>query len=305
MEDELFSKPTHVHQYTGHTGAISSILLIRDGSLFMTASVDQTVRLWSVSSFALLYTFDIGYSPARIWMTRTRQFVLQADSGRLKVGELTAGFKLHFRTEQDIVKMTPIFASKTAQQDNCPFGFCSLGSDNSVSVISVEGHAEKLISTVYPPPKATDIQNVMYFVNDKRMLLLTNDGTIFIYSITKETAVLLDSLKGKDIVDDNGFGVKGVFSCVEKVTTKPPVFDKFKSIMQEQKHPSQVIDPSDDVDYLAIGSHQGTLIIVSEKNFRRVVYRNQVAKARITMIKEAPAIGALICLSDDLRLALI
>jgi len=61
-----------VHQYTGHTQAISNIVFVKEGSLFLTASLDQTVRLWSVSSFSHVYTFDFGLIPTRIWMTSAK-----------------------------------------------------------------------------------------------------------------------------------------------------------------------------------------------------------------------------------------
>lgn len=109
-------------------------------------------------------------------------------------------------------------------------------------------------------------------------MLLTVEGAIFVYSISTETAVLLDSLRGNDILDSNDFRVNGVFSCVELFNCPPPVFDRFKSIIKETTRTNSVkpveTNKPKDGEYLAIGMHSGSMVVVSANNFRRVVYRN-------------------------------
>lgn len=51
---------------------------------------------------------------------------MQTDFGKLKVGELTAGFKLYFKAESDVIKMSPMFGSITAKQKNMPSAFYTL-----------------------------------------------------------------------------------------------------------------------------------------------------------------------------------
>jgi len=44
-----------VHQFKGHSQAITGIKFLRDGIQFLTTSLDQSIRMWSVESFKQLY----------------------------------------------------------------------------------------------------------------------------------------------------------------------------------------------------------------------------------------------------------
>lgn len=49
---------TEVMALAGHTGAIYDLLLLRDGTTLITASADETIRLWDLAAGTLLRTLD-------------------------------------------------------------------------------------------------------------------------------------------------------------------------------------------------------------------------------------------------------
>ncbi len=59
--------------------------------------------------------------------------------------------------------------------------------DNSVRILNEECQAK---STIYPPPTAMDLVSVQYCITLDRFFLLLESGSICIYNIEKETAIL-------------------------------------------------------------------------------------------------------------------
>jgi WD40 repeat protein len=68
-----------VHSFKGHNHAISGIEFINEGILFVTASLDQTVRIWSIENFSQQYSFDLGFGPEKIWLVGHKHFVALND----------------------------------------------------------------------------------------------------------------------------------------------------------------------------------------------------------------------------------
>lgn len=58
-------------------------------------------------------------------------------------------------------------------------------------------------------------------------------------------------------------------------------------------------------EYLALGLASGFIVSVSVNNLQSLVFRNQVAKSKLLMVRELPHLSAYLCFSDDLLLALL
>lgn len=48
----------------------------------------------------------------------------------------------------------------------------------------------KTISTIYPPPTAKEVMFISYCMTLKRMFILLTSGTLCIYKIDRDTAIL-------------------------------------------------------------------------------------------------------------------
>jgi hypothetical protein len=62
---------------------------------------------------------------------------------------------------------------------------------------------------------------------------------------------------------------------------------------------------ANDCEYLAIGTQNGCLLIVADYDFRKIAYRNEVAKASISLIKELPKLGVFLCYSADQSIGIV
>lgn len=60
---KLENQKKKIHTFTGHIKEITCITPTKqDSKLFLSASLDLTVRIWSLDKFQLLYTLNLPYS---------------------------------------------------------------------------------------------------------------------------------------------------------------------------------------------------------------------------------------------------
>ena len=72
---------------------------------------------------------------------------------------------------------------------NCqPFAICTLFKDNSAVI--QEPVSGKTLSTIYPPPTAKEVSYIGYSITLERVLIMLESGTLCVYKIDKDTAIL-------------------------------------------------------------------------------------------------------------------
>ena len=92
-------RPTHVHQFEGHCQAICGMHFTSVGSCFVSASLDRTIRIWSLLTFTQHYSFDIGLICSKVWLPDPMHYVVHNEHAlQLKVGELSTDFGLYSKS---------------------------------------------------------------------------------------------------------------------------------------------------------------------------------------------------------------
>lgn len=240
----------------------------------------------------------------------------------MRLGKLYSDFSKFFKNQSEVVQMGPLFADGKACKEYIPFGFYALGADNSIAILenTSDGETEdKLICTIFPPPKANEVCSLHFSIATQKVFLLNCEGVIQVYRFKTETkrfdedvmdqkiAILEAAITGHEIFDEDRKPVKTKIACIEVLRTRPPRFDKFryKQHLDYAKREDCAL-VSQHEDYLAIGMQTGTLVIVSTSDPFRVLYRNQIVQTtRIMLMKDFPHLGCLLCVSADHALVLV
>lgn len=108
-----FDEPGAIKHLEGHTGTVRYISFSPNGEQIASVSLDQTVRVWDVSSGASLQTFFLGFT-GNIYLSFIspdwRQFVTVTHDNQLHVYDITAPAE-GIMNREDIEKMSvPIVA---------------------------------------------------------------------------------------------------------------------------------------------------------------------------------------------------
>jgi hypothetical protein len=97
-------------------------------------------------------------------------------------------------------------------------------------------------------------------------VLLNSEGTLFVYLLRRETALLLQMLSGVDIKDANGSGFKSPISTMDLFNTRPPAFDKFvlhrTKDRDAQCKPIERADSRVEGEFLVLECQSGVMVIV-------------------------------------------
>jgi hypothetical protein len=72
---------------------------------------------------------------------------------------------------------------------NNPFAVYTLFKDNS-AVIQIPSQQGRTLSTIYPPPTAKEVAVITYCMSLKRVFVLLTSGTLCIYKVDRDTAIL-------------------------------------------------------------------------------------------------------------------
>ncbi len=103
----------------------------------------------------------------------------------------------------------------------------TLFKDNSAMMqSSIPETLGRSISTIYPPPTAKEVTFISYHSTIKRMFLLLASGTLCIYRVDKDTAILEKLQTPNMLKDSEGKAMTSQsITSMSFVTTKPPKFD--------------------------------------------------------------------------------
>jgi hypothetical protein len=219
--------------------------------------------------------------------------VIQTRTFELEIGQLNVNFSLFYQGHSTVKKMGSLFKNNEDRIRQLPFAHFILYEDSSIAVLhSDSSTVDKLYTTVFPPPKAADIIEIVHSMSTQQLILLTGDGTIFFYSLDKTTAILKLMITGEEILDSFGKGFKTQITTLHLCNSAPPVYDKL-SFLRQEGHTSH------EGEYLALGLANGLMIIVSVDNPTQIVYRNQVAKSKIVLLRQVEDMYV-VCSTDNM-----
>ena len=107
----------------------------------------------------------------------------------IKIGQLHHLAYSFTNSRSDISKIGKCCNDENEYKLNEPFAVFTLFKDNSAMIQSpLQGG--KTISTIYPPPTAKEVMFISFCMTLKRMFILLTSGTLCIYKIDRDTAIL-------------------------------------------------------------------------------------------------------------------
>ncbi|NER05941.1 MAG: hypothetical protein F6K17_26815 [Okeania sp. SIO3C4] len=87
----------YLHTFTGHTGAVNALIITPDGQKLISASDDQTIKVWSLTTMQLLQDFSKGLtSVTQLLITPDGKFIVSGSAGgTIKIWQLETGELVH------------------------------------------------------------------------------------------------------------------------------------------------------------------------------------------------------------------
>lgn len=270
-----------VHIFQSHTRSVPSITLI-NSMYFLTASMDYTVKMWSLEHFRLLYTFDMPVtdSPLGYLNFLDQATLAYTTKSQLYIAYLNLVGKMSF-ISVSAVKVLKMIDEKVA----------AVGEDNSV-VLYDKG---KVVTTIYPPPSAHDLKDIMFLEESRRVLVLLDSGVICLYSIQGETGLLERMIRTGDITDAETRPVQSPVQCIKQVQCIPPQYD---CELVFRKHlPAEEIPQN---KFLSMAAGKGILLFVNIDKIDKIYSRFAVHRETITVIEEIPGFILTLCAANVL-----
>ncbi|XP_044878616.1 uncharacterized protein LOC123373646 isoform X1 [Mauremys mutica] len=154
-----------LHVFHGHTRSVTHILLHPNTlSLFISGSLDGTVKLWSLDTMELFYSLSL-FTEGIVWMGLTEDKLLYCSSARnLHVYDLNYFTKFWTHVSSQIKALSLCGANGKSSR------VVAMGSDNSLRIFSL--HNGTKLCTVLPPPYPP-LQSVLSFAYNR------TNGTIY------------------------------------------------------------------------------------------------------------------------------
>lgn len=220
---KLGSRLKPIHTFTGHNRTILALGPHSNPNLFLSASADSTLKIWSIEHFNLIYNFKIHSSASH-----QLSFISFVDSNTLAMytNKLTMS-RINLVGEFFAISKSPIKDIKWVNKY-----IAVLSEDNSVILHDESG---KLVCTIYPPPTANDVKDVFYIRELDRVILLLYSGSMCIFRYEGETGLLERIIYTGDIKDSEDRAVLAPIKVFKSLYAKPPHFDCELAIKKKLK----------------------------------------------------------------------
>jgi WD40 repeat protein len=270
---KLQRKKEMIHSFNAHTKSVTSLQEIPDQpTLFLSASNDNTIRIFSLDKFTELYSFILPAGVTNIHLLSEKIFACFYND-QIKIGKLHH-LALSFHSSNiEVKQIKKMFRNSDQKEKNTADTVMTLFSDNSVHLQSSDRVDSKMISTIYPPPTAKNVVFLGYCMNLDRIFLMLVSGTICVYRINQaETAILEKMLQSNMIKDAIGKVLNQSITSICFSATIPPKFDvdiyneaslSNAKVMKEKYEEQLAKYPADKTDrFLALGLSKGSVIFL-------------------------------------------
>lgn len=254
-----------IHQFNGHVKEVSSLLQMKDDhQLFLSASLDATIRIWSLDKFQLIYTLFMPYSGLSfVRIFKEGKKILLCENKKIITNDIHAILQNYLIADSKIDHIECGFFTEEDKR-NHDVGFTiSLCVDNSAFI---QRMGEKHKCTIYPPPSAQKIAKVQHSMTLDRIIILLTNCSLCVYKNNRETALLEKIMPQIEIKDseDKPITIQQITSMeIFRVKNKSviPPFDR--EILNENLHINSVGDvygnPDEVQEYIALGMSKGSI----------------------------------------------
>ncbi|CAI2378645.1 unnamed protein product [Moneuplotes crassus] len=271
-----------IHSYSGHSKKVTSLAPHPNNTSFISASLDNTVRVWCLDKFIELYCFEVNAGLSNILLLNDKLFAcFYYDKIKiLKLQHLASSF---CNPNSVIKKVGACYDTIEDKIKNNPFAIYVLSNDNSAVIFDPKG---KQMSTIYPPPTAKELKEIEYSIKLRKIFILLSSGTICIYSFDQETALLEKLQRPEHIKDSQGKSVNQLITTMNFVNVVPPKYDC--EVLQDQamKEREVRIEDTGEENMIVLGFSKGTFAFVSVHNTDKVYARFSIHRQPITRIEK-------------------
>lgn len=269
-----------VHVFVGHTRCVPTLEQVNT-QFFISASQDFTLKMWSLEHFRMLYSFEIFNSDSPLmYLNLLDPYTLAYTTNtQLKIVHINLIGKLMFITVSNVRYLKLIDEKITA-----------VGEDNSIVLYK----AGKVSTTIYPPPSAHDLKDIIYVNELKRVIVLLDSGVICLFSIGGETGLLEKIIRTGDIMDYELRPIVSPIQCIRRVSCIPPQYD---CELVFRKHSSEESQPS---HFLAMSAGKGMILFMSVDKIDRIYARFALHRETIITIEEVKGYIITLCTGNSL-----
>ncbi|KAJ3093222.1 vacuolar transporter chaperone [Quaeritorhiza haematococci] len=201
-----------IHQFVGHSKPVTAMAMYPHGSLFMSCSLDMTVRMYSLKTFKEVYCLQLREPPLGMELIDNTQIYIHVP-GTILVWTLN-----HLNTEFASIG-SPIKKLLRAKSRNIPSRVLVRSEDGIIRLLSpVTG---KPLSNMMPLLETDGVSDMVYCSKIDRMFLLLDSGEMWVIATNFNPMLVVDiwRTKASDREDiscialfDGRFGVHDGFS---------------------------------------------------------------------------------------------
>ena len=131
----------------------------------MSASIDSTVRVWSLDNFQHQYTFEL---PTALSLVKVydgaQKLAVSLVNGDIRVFEFNMILQQYMKSETTIRMIKPGFVNSEKLFAGQPDFTMSICEDNSIFLRPIDPARIDEKITMYPPPSSVGIQHVVYSI---------------------------------------------------------------------------------------------------------------------------------------------
>lgn len=153
-----------IHSYSGHTRKVTCLVNHPIKTMFISASLDNTVRIWWLDKFTELYCFHLLAGTTNIKLLNDKLFAWFYYD-KIKICRLQHLAQSFWNPNSKVRKIGKWFENTIEKANNNPFAIYVLCEDNSTLVFEPDG---KQVSTIYPPPTAKELVTIEYSMDLNR-----------------------------------------------------------------------------------------------------------------------------------------
>jgi WD40 repeat protein len=277
----LKSKSKLIHSYTGHTKKVTSLVNHPINTIFISASLDNTVRIWCLDKFTELYCFNLVAGLTNIKLLNDKLFACFYYD-KIKICRLQHLAQSFCNPNSKVKKIAKCFNSLKQKELNNPIAIYVRCKDNSTLIYRPNGNH---ISTIYPPPTAKKLVTVEYSMALNRFFILLASGTICVYKFDKETAILEKLQYPNQLKDSDGRAINQTITTMSFCNVIPPRFDC--EIVRERSYvKEEYCEETKSEDMMVLGFSKGTIVFVNTGQIETIYARFSIHRQEISKIQQ-------------------
>lgn len=180
--------------------------LKNEPDLFLSASLDSTVRIWSLDKFQQLYQLSFNSSASfnfvRVYDNGSK--IITSKGSEVTVNSIHLILKNYLAVDSSIFELQPGFNTIENFKAHSIDFTISVASDNSAFIQKPDSEFK---CTLYPPPSAQKIEVIKHSITLDRVIVMLSNCSICVYKCQKETALLEKIMQQSEIKDAEDKGV--------------------------------------------------------------------------------------------------